>query len=146
MTSAGVSDALRDLAGAVAAVAEIMENQPASLETSSRALLQEVVGGVDTLSRLLEDVVEPKPPRARRLPARLTLMAVSRRTGVPAATLRTWERRYGFVRPARSANGYRLYGEEEVLRILQVKYLREQGIRVGQAMAAVAGTAHASRT
>lgn len=75
----------------------------------------------------------------------LTLTAVSRRTGIPAATLRTWERRYGFVRPVRSARGYRLYGEEEILRILQVKYLREQGVRISDAMAALAGTADAPR-
>jgi hypothetical protein len=144
-TSAGVSDALRDLAGAVAAIAEILDRQPAPLETTPQALLREVVGGVGKLHRLLEDAVEPRPGPAPRLPAVLTLTAVSRRTGIPAATLRTWERRYGFVRPVRSARGYRLYGEEEILRILQVKHLREQGVRISEAMAAVAGTADAPR-
>lgn len=33
------------------------------------------------------------------LPAGLTLKAVSERTGIPAATVRTWERRYHFIHP-----------------------------------------------
>jgi MerR HTH family regulatory protein len=72
-----------------------------------------------------------------RLRALLTLEAVSKRTGIPAATLRTWERRYRFMRPMRSPQGYRLYTEEDVTRILQVKHLLEQGVRVGEAAAAL---------
>lgn len=34
------------------------------------------------------------------IPAGLALKAISSRTGVLAATLRTWERRYSFTRPA----------------------------------------------
>jgi hypothetical protein len=75
------------------------------------------------------------PPRA--LPTGLTLKAVSRRTGIPAATLRTWQRRYGFMRPERSLGGYRLYGKEDIDRIEQVKYLVGQGVRIGTAMEAV---------
>jgi DNA-binding transcriptional MerR regulator/methylmalonyl-CoA mutase cobalamin-binding subunit len=33
-------------------------------------------------------------------------------TGVPVATLRAWERRYGVVSPARTEAGYRLYDEQ----------------------------------
>ena len=76
---------------------------------------------------------EPPPV----LPAGLTLKAVSQRTGIPAATLRTWEYRYGFMRPRRSPSGYRLYGEKELARIEQVKYLVGQGVRIGAAMKAV---------
>jgi len=133
---------LRDLAVAVAAIVDVLEHRPGPLvETTPPTLLQEVADGVGKLNRLLEDVVAPgsAPAPAQGFPAGLTLKAVSRRTGIPAATLRTWERRYGFMRPARSASGYRLYGEDEILRILQVKYLREQGVRVGEAMAAVTG-------
>jgi MerR family transcriptional regulator, light-induced transcriptional regulator len=67
----------------------------------------------------------------------LTLKAVSKRTGIPAATLRTWERRYQFTHPLRSATGYRLYSDEDVDRILQVKQLLEQGVRVSEATAAL---------
>jgi hypothetical protein len=80
-----------------------------------------------------EEAPDPSP-----IPTGLTLKAVSRRTGIPAATLRTWERRYQFLRPERSSSGYRLYGEQEVARILRVKQLLHQGVRIGEAMATVA--------
>ena len=35
---------------------------------------------------------------------------VAEMTGIPAATLRAWERRYGIPSPERTASGYRLYG------------------------------------
>ncbi len=43
-----------------------------------------------------------------------TASEVETQTGVPAATLRQWERRYGFPRPVRDANGYRLYSPGDV--------------------------------
>jgi hypothetical protein len=134
---------LQELASAVAAILDLLEQRPGPLlEATPPPLVREVANGVGRLNRLLEDVVEPGPAPARAgegFPRGLTLKAVSRRTGIPAATLRTWERRYGFIRPARSASGYRCYGEDEILRILRVKYLREQGVRIGEAMAAVTG-------
>ena len=39
----------------------------------------------------------------------ITIGAVSRATGIPTNTLRTWERRYGFPTPGRSPSGQRLY-------------------------------------
>jgi hypothetical protein len=146
-TSTGITTALRELASAIEAILDLQEQLPGPLlEATPPPLVREVANGVDRLHRLLEDAVDPASaaaPTAGRVPAGLTLQAVSRRTGIPAATLRTWERRYGFIRPARSASGYRLYGEEEVLRILRVKRLRAQGVRIGEAMTAVAGTGDA---
>ncbi|GAC1339006.1 MAG: cobalamin-dependent protein [Candidatus Dormibacteria bacterium] len=51
-------------------------------------------------------------------PARLTIVEVSKRTGLSVHTLRAWERRYGVPAPERSASRYRLYDAEdlEVLR------------------------------
>jgi DNA-binding transcriptional MerR regulator len=43
-----------------------------------------------------------------------TIGHVSRLTGVPAATLRVWERRYGLVHPQRTEGGYRLYDDQAV--------------------------------
>lgn len=43
------------------------------------------------------------------------------RTGVPAATLRQWERRYGVPAPARHANGYRLYSPLDLAQIGQMQ-------------------------
>jgi hypothetical protein len=130
-TSSDVSGVLRDLAGTVTEIVEVLERDPGQvLDTASPALLRELATRAGLLSHLLEDAVEPPPTG-------LTLQAVSRRTGIPAATLRTWERRYGFVRPPRSASGYRLYGQPELRAILHVKQLRDQGVRVSEAMAAV---------
>jgi PAS domain S-box-containing protein len=123
-------------------------------------LLQELAHSVGRLNRLLEGIVEldrpgpqptgpaPAPGNGTEaagggeglgLPAGLTLKAVSERTGVPAATVRTWERRYGFLRPARSSSGYRLYGEDDIRKVLEVRRLLEHGVRISEAMAAVRG-------
>ena len=51
----------------------------------------------------------------------LTIGALSRATGIPPATLRTWERRYKFPRSARKPSGHRLYSTEEVPNLLRIK-------------------------
>lgn len=53
--------------------------------------------------------------------------AVSRLTGVPADTLRVWERRYGVVAPVRSDSGTRLYGPDDVSRLTLIKRLVDRG-------------------
>jgi PAS domain S-box-containing protein len=126
------------------------------LELRRDPLLRELARSVDRLNRLLEGVVDldravrdapaqPAPPPGdepdaadiTEVPAGLTLKAVSERTGIPAATVRTWERRYRFIQPTRSSSGYRLYGEEDIIRILEVKRLLDQGVRISEAMAAI---------
>jgi MerR HTH family regulatory protein len=155
---ATVSGAFRDLAGAVAAATEALERHPAvPAQVQPPALLGELTDGIGKLNRLLHDATDrtveaestprpwaPSTELPRQLPTGLTLKAVSRRTGIPAATLRTWQRRYGFMRPGRSPSGYRLYGEEEIARIEQVKYLVEQGVRIRAAMDAVINAAERS--
>jgi len=52
---------------------------------------------------------------------------------IPAATIRTWEARYGLVRPHRSSGGQRLYSREQVD---ELRFLRDEvgrGSRPGQA-------------
>jgi CheY-like chemotaxis protein len=49
--------------------------------------------------------------------------AVSRMLGVPAATLRTWQERYGVVVPERSEGGHRLYTRDQVE---QLQFLVDQ--------------------
>jgi DNA-binding transcriptional MerR regulator len=43
-----------------------------------------------------------------------SISAVARMVGVPAATIRTWEDRYGLVVPARNVGGHRLYRRDQV--------------------------------
>lgn len=55
----------------------------------------------------------------------------ARLSGVPVETLRVWERRYGVIRPARSARGQRLYSAEDVRRLTLIKQLLDQGFAIG---------------
>ncbi len=48
-------------------------------------------------------------------------------TGVPEATLRAWERRYGVVTPERSPGGYRLYDEGALRRLSAMNALVGSG-------------------
>jgi MerR family transcriptional regulator, light-induced transcriptional regulator len=43
-----------------------------------------------------------------------TASEVESRTGVPATTLRQWERRYGLPNPQRANSGYRLYSQSDI--------------------------------
>jgi DNA-binding transcriptional MerR regulator len=53
-------------------------------------------------------------------------------TGVNAVTLRAWERRYGFIRPFRTAKGHRLYTHAHVELIRRVLELVERGVPMSQ--------------
>jgi len=53
-------------------------------------------------------------------------------TGVNAVTLRAWERRYGFIRPLRTAKGHRLYTHAHVELIRRVLGLIERGVPISQ--------------
>ncbi|MEO7495376.1 MAG: MerR family transcriptional regulator [Massilia sp.] len=64
-----------------------------------------------------------------------TISEVERDVGVAKETLRVWERRYGFPQPARDGNGERIYPPEQVLRLVQIKRLLDQGYRPGKVVA-----------
>jgi DNA-binding transcriptional MerR regulator len=57
--------------------------------------------------------------------------AVARMLGMPVATLRVWERRYGLTQPATSPGGQRLYSAEDVRRLALVKQLADLGHAIG---------------
>lgn len=58
-------------------------------------------------------------------------------TGVPEATLRVWERRYGIVSPERSTGGYRLYDETQLQTLRQMAALVAGGVPASRAAQAV---------
>jgi DNA-binding transcriptional MerR regulator len=62
---------------------------------------------------------------------------VSRMTGIPVATLRIWERRYGFPHSVRTAGGHRLSSEREVMRLRWVKARIDEGMQTAQAIHAL---------
>jgi methanogenic corrinoid protein MtbC1 len=65
---------------------------------------------------------------------RYNIRAVARLTGVPAPTLRSWERRYGFPVPSRTRTARRLYSETDVEQIRWVRAQTEHGLSAGQAI------------
>jgi MerR family transcriptional regulator, light-induced transcriptional regulator len=72
-------------------------------------------------------VSEPPPP------AVLRIGELSRRLGVSDHVLRAWERRYGLLRPIRTAGGFRLYSEADFDRVRRMQEYLAQGLSAAQA-------------
>lgn len=66
--------------------------------------------------------------------AHLTIGDMSSRTGVPIATIRSWESRYGFPTPSRQSGGHRRYAEADVASVLEVVRHRNGGLALGTAV------------
>lgn len=64
---------------------------------------------------------------------RYRIQAVAELTGVAAATLRAWERRYGIPSPERSSTAYRLYSDHDVALVRKMRRLTEDGVAPGEA-------------
>ena len=64
----------------------------------------------------------------------LTIGDLAERTGVPPATLRSWEARYGFPEPVRLAGGHRRYAETDVEAVLEVRRHRSSGLALDAAV------------
>jgi DNA-binding transcriptional MerR regulator/methylmalonyl-CoA mutase cobalamin-binding subunit len=62
-----------------------------------------------------------------------TIKEASLRAGVSIPLLRAWERRYGIVRPVRTASGYRLYDEPSIELIRAMRRLVNEGWSASQA-------------
>ena len=69
----------------------------------------------------------------------LNIAAVARRTGVPAATLRKWEQRYGVPEPLRTAGKQRRYSEIEIARVDWLKARLVEGYRISAAASILRG-------
>ncbi len=69
----------------------------------------------------------------------LRIRTIARLTGIREATLRAWERRYGFPRPLRTeGNNYRIYSRDEVEAIRRVaRLIQQDGLSVSEAIAQV---------
>lgn len=61
------------------------------------------------------------------------IQTVAELSGVPAATLRAWERRYGVPAPARTASAYRLYSDADVDLIRAMRDLVNNGTAPAEA-------------
>jgi MerR family transcriptional regulator, light-induced transcriptional regulator len=65
----------------------------------------------------------------------LRIGELSKRVGVSPELLRAWERRYGLLRPARSAGGLRLYSPADVERVALMQQHLAQGMAAAEAAA-----------
>jgi PAS domain S-box-containing protein len=73
----------------------------------------------------------------------LSIGELTKRTGVPAETLRRWERDYGLLRPSRTTGGQRRYGADDIRRVEIVLDLARQGWSRADAARTVAEHGHA---
>ena len=62
-----------------------------------------------------------------------SISAVERMVGVPAATLRNWEERYGLIQPERSGGGHRLFTRDQVEQLRFLAAQLEQGLQPAEA-------------
>lgn len=74
------------------------------------------------------------------------IQTVAEMTGVPAATLRAWERRYGIPSPERSSSAYRLFSDHDVASIRKLKELCDAGMAPAEAARVVQRVVEASNT
>jgi DNA-binding transcriptional MerR regulator len=63
----------------------------------------------------------------------LRIGELSRRVGVPVESLRAWESRYGLLEPSRTRGGFRLYGEDDVARVLAMRANLDRGLSAAEA-------------
>jgi DNA-binding transcriptional MerR regulator len=63
----------------------------------------------------------------------LRIGELSKRVDVSPELLRAWERRYGLLRPTRSAGGLRLYSADDVERVRRMQELLAEGFAAAQA-------------
>jgi DNA-binding transcriptional MerR regulator len=79
----------------------------------------------------------PEGVHPRQAPyGRLSIGALSRATGIPVETLRTWEARYGFPVPERRPSGHRVYSPELIDRLRRVAEALARGHRARETVAA----------
>jgi len=71
---------------------------------------------------------------------RYRIQVVAEMTGVPAPTLRAWERRYGVPIPTRTASAYRLYSDLDVAMVRRLHELCAAGMSIAQAAKEVRAT------
>lgn len=60
---------------------------------------------------------------------------VEQATGIARATLRMWERRYGFPQPERNESDERIYAPEQIEKLRLVRLMMDQGLRPGRLLA-----------
>lgn len=76
---------------------------------------------------------DTRTSRAPSAPIEWPVGVVADWLGIPASTLRTWERRYGLGPSDRTRGGHRRYTEQDVTRVQAMQRLMAQGASVSSA-------------
>ena len=105
-----------------------------AIDTTPRQWTEENVRVLQDLAATVTAYLEARPAPQPGGPG-LNIAAVARRTGIGADTLRKWERRYGVLRPSRTAGGQRRYDERDVARVEWLRDRLAEGFRIGEAAA-----------
>ncbi|HWN83249.1 MAG TPA: MerR family transcriptional regulator, partial [Candidatus Udaeobacter sp.] len=77
-----------------------------------------------------------QPPSEPRPGGGLSIGALSRATGIPVETLRTWEGRYGFPVPERKRSGHRIYPLAAIPHLQLTAEALKRGHRAGEVVGA----------
>ena len=113
-----------------------------AIDTTPRAWTEENVRVLQDLAATVTAYLAARPT-PQHSGSGLNIAAVAQRTGIGADTLRKWERRYGVLRPSRTAGGQRRYDERDVARVEWLRDRLSEGFRIGEA-AALLETDHAN--
>ena len=57
---------------------------------------------------------------------------LSRITGVLAHTIRIWEKRYDILNPERTPGGHRLYNDDDIIKLMNIRRLVDRGYRISK--------------
>lgn len=79
----------------------------------------------------MEDFPANEPISGKTEGGAYRIATVSKESGVPIATIRMWERRYGVVTPARSSGNGRLYSRQDIERLSLLKRTVDAGHAIG---------------
>ncbi len=117
-----------------------------AIDVAPRSWSENDIRVVEDLAATVMAYIEARPrePATTMRAGGLNISAVSHRTGVAADTLRKWERRYGVLRPSRTAGGQRRYDDSDVSRVEWLRDRLTEGFRIGAAAALLEPTTDAS--
>ena len=105
-----------------------------AIDTTPRVWTEENVRVLQDLAATVTAYLEARPA-PQHSGSGLNIAAVAQRTGIGADTLRKWERRYGVLRPSRTAGGQRRYDERDLARVEWLRDRLSEGFRIGEAAA-----------
>lgn len=82
---------------------------------------------------MMADALMQNPTAALGPSAGLPISVVATRTGIPQATLRAWQHRYGLGPSRRTEGGHRRYSTADIERLTAVRDMIAQGVPAGEA-------------